>query len=741
MNASRRAPGTRYVLALAGLAAGLAGGLTGCSSSPLADQRERDLRRTVVDSIRTELDDAQLRPGARAISRQPEALPIDPKFYPELEAMAGPGSRDFTAVEYGPDLMGVEARPVGISLERAIRSAVANNLEVQFARLAPAISEADVVAAEAAFDWTLFSNLNWNDLDQVSPSSSFGSNAGLNQRQSVQGQTGVRRQLESGGQFAVQQELIYTDFETRGQTFTPDPATQATMSFQFDQPLLRGFGSDVALAQVRVNRNVERDAVARLRVQLLQTVNQTEGTYWELVRAQHDLAILQKLLERGLKTRDQLQTRLDAGLDVPPSQLADAVARVERRKSDVRQARDAVRDAGDRIKVLMNDPDFPVGSEVMLLPLDQGVDEPMAFSLVDALTTAVTRRPEVDQAIVSMDNTSIRETVAANQRLPQLNLQIQTRFQGMDDALGAVSSEFDGNFVDYVVGLAFEQAIGNRGPEAEYTRRRLEREQAVISYRNTVQQIVRDVKASLRAVTSNYEIVAQRRQARIAAGRVAPDAGGREREDPRPLERAAGAGVQPAGGPRQRGADGDAGDQRVQLVGGAAVRGDGHGAGAQQHHAGGPHRRRGAAAPAQRGLVRVVDERAHGEPRELAGGAACGRAGRRDFGARQPRAGAGRGGACPRRLRPRRRRPLKLRRGARLRPGPRARTTPGASTPRGGEACTRALRTSPSRSRCCAAAGWSRSPPRLSTAWGPRRSTPSRLRRCSRRRAGRRRTR
>ncbi|MCC7388746.1 MAG: TolC family protein [Phycisphaerales bacterium] len=517
MNAPRRAPGTRSVLALAGLAAGVAGVLTGCSSSPLADHRERDLRRTVVESIRTELDDAQLRPGSREISRQPEALPIDPKFYPELEAMAGPSSRDFGAVDYGPDLMGVEARPVGISLERAIRSAVANNLEVQFARLAPAISEADVVAAEAAFDWTLFSNLNWNNLDQVSPSSSFGSNAGLNQRQSVQGQTGVRRQLESGGQFAVQQELIYTDFETRGQTFTPDPATQATLSFQFDQPLLRGFGSDVALAQVRVNRNVERDAVARLRVQLLQTVNQTEATYWELVRAQHDLAILQKLLERGLKTRDQLQTRLDAGLDVPPSQLADAVARVERRKSDVRQARDAVRDAGDRIKVLMNDPDFPVGSEVMLLPLDQGVDEPMAFSLVDALTTAVTRRPEVDQAIVSMDNTSIRETVAANQRLPQLNLQVQTRFQGMDDALGAVSSEFDGNFVDYVVGLAFEQAIGNRGPEAEYTRRRLEREQAVISYRNTVQQIVRDVKASLRAVTSNYEIVAQRRQARIAA--------------------------------------------------------------------------------------------------------------------------------------------------------------------------------------------------------------------------------
>jgi len=287
--------------------------------------------------------------------------------------------------------------------------------------------------------------------------------------------------------------------------------------FQFDQPLLRNFGSDVSLAQVRVNRNTERDAVARLRVQLLQTVNQTEATYWELVRAQHELAILQTLLERGFKTRDQLQTRLDLGLDVPPSQLADAVARVQRRKTDVTRARDAVRDAGDRLKLLMNDPDLPVGAETLVLPLDQGVDEAMSFSLVDSLTTAVTHRPEVDQAILSIDNTSIRETVAANQRLPQLNLQIQTRFQGLSGSVGALDNQFDGNFVDYIVALAFEQPIGNRAAEAGYLRRRIEREQAILSYRNTVLQVVRDVKASLRAVNRNYEIIEQARMSRIAA--------------------------------------------------------------------------------------------------------------------------------------------------------------------------------------------------------------------------------
>ncbi|VAX39017.1 hypothetical protein MNBD_PLANCTO03-1171, partial [hydrothermal vent metagenome] len=513
MTADFRAAGLLLRLAIAGCALGL----TGCSTSPFLDSREQDLRRAVVESIRDQIDDAELRPQPRQLDRVIVKLPINEKFYPELDAMAGPASRDFAAVDYGTDLMGIDARPVGISLHRAIRAAVNHNLEVQFARLAPAISESDVTGAEAAFDWIFFSNLNWNNQDQISPASPFGVSNGYNERQSVQSITGIRRQLESGGQFSVQQELIYTDNETEGLTITPDPATQAALAFQFDQPLLRNFGSDVALAQVRINRNAERDSIARLRVQLLQAVNQTEATYWELVRAQHDLAILERLLERGLNTRNQLQARVDAQLDVPPSQLADAIARVQRRKTDVTRARDAVRDASDRLKVLMNDPDFPVGSEILLTPLDQPVDEAMRFSLVETLTTAVTHRPEIDQAILSIDNTSIRETVAANQRMPQLNFQLQARFQGLNDGIGAVSNQFDGDFVDYIVALAFEQPIGNRAAEAEYIKRRLEREQAILSYRNTVQQIVRDVKASLRAVARNYQIIEQARMSRIAA--------------------------------------------------------------------------------------------------------------------------------------------------------------------------------------------------------------------------------
>ncbi len=521
MHLDRPAIGTVHVLSTAGLATGLAAALlaclAGCTSSPLDSSREQSLRKYVTEAARAEIADAALKPDPRITTRISDPLPIDPKFFPELDQIAGPASRNMGERNYGTDLTGTPTRAVGVTLRHAIRSAVDNNLEVQFARLAPAITETDVVAAESAFDWVFFSNTTWNDLDQIGPASSFRPNGGVTLQQSIQNTTGLRRPLESGGQFSIQQELIYTDFNTPGFSFTPDPAAQAALTIQFDQPLLRNFGSDVALAQIRVNRNLERNAVAQLRAQLILTVNQVESVYWELVRAQHDLVILERLLERGINTRDQLQVRLEAGLDVPPSQLSDAVARVERRKADVATARDVVRDASDQLKLLMNDTDTPVGSEILLAPIDMPVDEPIEFSLVDILMTAIRHRPEVDQAILSIDNTSIREVVAANQRLPQLNLQVQARFQGIDNGLNALREQVDGDFIDYVVALTFEQPIGNRAAETGYVRRRIEREQAVLSYRNTVQQVVRDVKSSLRSVIRNYKLIEQRRNSRIAA--------------------------------------------------------------------------------------------------------------------------------------------------------------------------------------------------------------------------------
>lgn len=511
MQASAIAP----VLALV---VGSLAGLSGCASqSPLAMDSEKQLRRSVVEASARELADAQTQPKAVVTARTEGvgSLNLRDDIKRELEQMAGPSSYQ-APPELGPDLLGMPARTVTVSLERAVRSALEHNNSVQFGRISPAIQEQQLLAAEAAFDWTLFSSLTWDNSDSARVS--IGGQPSVDQNQSLSSTLGIRRSLIGGGRFTMQQELAYTDQATPGQTFSPNPANDFKWTFQWDQPLLRNAGSEVSRAQIRVTRNAERNAVQTLKRDMIKTANDTEQTYWRLVRAYADLRITQRLYERGKKTRDQVQQR--AIIDANNAQIADATARVESRRADILRAQANLQLLSNQLKTFMNDPTMPVGSEVILVPADQPADEPVQFSLLECLRTSVQHRPEVVNAMLSIDDASIRQEVADNQRLPDLTLRLQTQLSAIDNEPMKAYADLGERFIDYLAGLNFEMPIGNRAAEAGYRQRRLERMQSVIAYRNTVQQVVSDTKTALYKIAFNYPLIEQTRASRYAAANV-----------------------------------------------------------------------------------------------------------------------------------------------------------------------------------------------------------------------------
>jgi outer membrane protein TolC len=518
---SPRIPGGRRRPSLSWSALSLAAciGLAGCAS-PVTPRGEEELKRAIVESARRELERPREKPLPRHLTREEtvSALEIDPRFMPELQQMT---EYDPDVFDIGPDLLGEAQRTSKVSLERAIRTAVANNLEAQFARLAPAISETQVVAAESAFDWTFYSNSAYSSLNEPRTVtrqgfSTFGS--GETQQQNTSNTTGLRRNLTSGGTFTMQQELSITNDQTRGQSLSPDPAMGMVLTAQLDQPLLRGFGSDTTLSQVRLARNDERDAIASLKRTLIKTVTDTERAYWQLYAAHRTLLIRQRHLQRGIETRDTIRVRWKDVQDATEAQFADSVARVESRLTDVNGARRAFLAASDQLKVLMNDPDLSLGSDVLLVPADSALDVPVEYSLTDLLGAALSKRPEVEQAVLSIDNTSIRLDVANNGRLPKLDLRLQGKLSGQaDDFNTAYDQIFRGEFMNGLIGLNFEMPVGNVGPESVYRRRVLERLQATEAYRNTLQQVTLQVISALRNLTTSYTQIEQTRNSRLAA--------------------------------------------------------------------------------------------------------------------------------------------------------------------------------------------------------------------------------
>ncbi len=494
--------------------------LAACSVGPLERPGTEALRRAVVE------DAIRVQRGAVPVTepeptpRKASELSFPPARLAELEAMAGPeADARMSDPMLGPDLVGDPTAYAPISLHEALATAVENNLSAEFARVLPGISAQQRLAAEAAFDWTLFADARTARTDQpqaVPTLNGVPLGSSVNSNTTTFFDAGFRKQTTLGGEIAIATDLEIFENRTPGFTLDPDPARSATIDLTLAQPPLRGFGTDVALAEVRLAALGERSNIQELRTTLIGVVLETEAAYWRLAFSRSQLSIARRVLERGIQTREVLRGRLE--FDVRPAEFSDAVATVERRRADVMRAELDLRLNSDRLKRLLNDVRYPVGGEVVLLPSDTPPDDPVVYSLFDSLATALVSRPELVQGLLGVSDAAIRETVADNARLPLLDLTARFGLNGIGDDAGEAYDElFEGEFVEYAFGLAFERPLGNHAARALYRQRRLERLQAVTAYQTSLQNVIVEVKAALRELVTNYQLIEQTRTSRLAA--------------------------------------------------------------------------------------------------------------------------------------------------------------------------------------------------------------------------------
>jgi outer membrane protein TolC len=443
---------------------------------------------------------------AELASREPELNRLSPAMDPHA------------AGNLGTDLVGAEQQRVAITLQAATVSAINRNLATQQARLQPGISAEDVIIAQAMFDFVLFGTVDLAKIDepqQVPVLDGVQLGVPINAQEQYRFATGIRKQFETGGAVEVSTSLDRFQNNSPGISFFPDPAYTAAINLGLTQPLLRGFGSAVNTASIRLASNAEERSVQQLHSKLLQTALDTETAYWTLVEAWRELAITEWLVDVGLEVRDVLAKRRE--FDTKLAQYSDAVARVEQRRANVIRARRLVRAASDHLKVLINDPELSIGSEAVLWPQDDLTESPIHYSLREAMMTAINNRPEVQQAILGISDADIRELVADNQRLPLLNLAAEMSFLGLDNTPGEAYSDMgEGDFIDYLLGVVFEYPLGNRAAEAAFRQARLQRTSAVVGYQQAVQTVVLDVKRALRDVITFYELIIATRSFRVA---------------------------------------------------------------------------------------------------------------------------------------------------------------------------------------------------------------------------------
>ena len=439
----------------------------------------------------------------------------------ELNAI-GPQSAELAGTVSGVVALGNEAPTrVALTLQSAIESAVRNNLETDVARLQEAINADDLTRAEAAFDWVVGASVGYESNDRPSVGIIFpGSSNGATVIPNVTSQhnylfgASVGKALTSGGALSISGQANRVDNLQEG-LYTPDPAWSSAVTLGLSQPLLRGFGEDVALAQVQLAANSDRQATEALRGRLLSVVAQTQQAYWSLVSARARLVSAEWLVSVGEEVRNVLAKRRE--FDATLAQYANAVATVEQRKAIVIEARRRLSEAGNTLKSIINSADLPVGGEADVVPADMPSDAPFQANLRQSIEQAFAKSPSIQQALISIDSATINTTVAENGTLPQLDLATNMTWFGLNESLtDSTSNITDGDFVSYAAGLQFSYALGNRAAEASYRQARMRRSQTFVAYEQSVQGAVLAVKNAMTDCVSYRQLVDQNRSYRIA---------------------------------------------------------------------------------------------------------------------------------------------------------------------------------------------------------------------------------
>lgn len=487
--------------------------------SPYAVRDRGVLDESVQRAIEREI--AGLPPEGRSIETEKAEDLVSPTVserLDELDALGPATATGSTPFDLGADLTGADQSVLDLPISNAVASAVEHNLPLRSSRLQPAINREDLINAAAAFDFVLFASADLTKTDEPTPRPIIGTTpigTGFDANERYRFETGISKDFTTGGTAVLSTDLTRFNNLGPGISFDPDPAYTAAVRLGITQPLLRGFGEDVNTAQIRLAGNSETRALEQLRGDLMSVAEATEFAYWELLLRWREVEIRQWLIDEGERVRKVLEGRRD--YDVKDAEYTDAVARVESRKADLIRARRELRRSSDNLKRIINDPEYPVGSEIVLRPVDVFIDSAFTYDLTAMLREAIALRPEVRQAQLGIDDALIRQTVAANDKLPRLDLGASIAYLGLENsAADAYGNLTDGDFVDYVVGLNFEYPLGNRGPEARFRQARLRAAQSRVGYRSAVQTAVADVKGALRSVVTNFELIGATRATRLA---------------------------------------------------------------------------------------------------------------------------------------------------------------------------------------------------------------------------------
>ncbi|MFH1552121.1 MAG: TolC family protein [Candidatus Omnitrophota bacterium] len=381
-----------------------------------------------------------------------------------------------------------EARP--ISLGECVRFAVYNSFEVKIAKLDLLIAETDKMYAESVFDALIFGDVNYTE-DKRQQISVFAPDDSQTNAYSL----GITKELLTGTELTAQwsdtRDWVNTPFVTR------NPAHTAQLLLEARQPVGRNFFGYIDRNNLSVTKLAILNADLQMKDSIEEIIANVEKAYWNLVFRKRSLDIRRDILEKARKLNESNAKNYDIGL----IELADyfaSQANVRIRETDYSIAENAYRRAEENLKLIMN-----MDDSIRLFPGEAFSRESVGYDLVDCLKVAFEKRRDymMDKRDVEIKNITLK--MKDNEKWPEIDLVGSMAMNGVDTKFAkAFGKTTVADNTYYYAGIEFSVPVENNLARGEYKKAAYEKEEAILTLKETERTIITEVGNSFRDVVT-----------------------------------------------------------------------------------------------------------------------------------------------------------------------------------------------------------------------------------------------
>lgn len=326
--------------------------------------------------------------------------------------------------------------------------------------------------------------------------------------------------------------MLSATFNSQSQTTNAlntrlNPSTTSTLGLNLTQPLLRGFSPAVNRRYIRIAKNNRKTSDLVFKQQVIATVAGVVDIYHDLVSLIEDVRVKGETLALAERLYEDNRVAVQQGT-LAPVELTRAQAGVAAARQDLANSRGYELEQELLLKTVLTkkgtaDPALRTARVVPTTSIDVPAVEPVRV-VEDLVSSAMSARPEMEEARLQIQNTRIGLEGSRNELLPQLDVVATANNTGLNGQVNSAASTstsatfnstaqsntgglgtglsqiFTGRYPEYSIGVQLTLPLRNRIAQADVARDELTLRQWDVEFQALQNQVRLQVEAAVIAL-------------------------------------------------------------------------------------------------------------------------------------------------------------------------------------------------------------------------------------------------